>query len=189
MLAMSDFTVRAAVPDDAAGIAGTRVRSWQRVYRGIVPDDVLDGLDPDASDGFRRMLDQPTGDHGAVVAADRDGVVIAFALFGPYRIDPANGGGRPHPTEGEVYAIYAEPAHWGRGVGAAIMEATLRELSARGRHPVRLWVLRANERARRFYERVGFALDGETSVFRLERGGDPPVELDEVRYVLDGRRG
>jgi hypothetical protein len=37
-------TVRPARPDDALPVAGVHVRSWQAAYRGLLPDDYLDGL-------------------------------------------------------------------------------------------------------------------------------------------------
>jgi len=36
--------VRRAVPHDAAPIGGVHVRAWQVAYRGLMPDEVLDGL-------------------------------------------------------------------------------------------------------------------------------------------------
>ena len=44
-----------------------------------------------------------------------------------------------------------------------------------------LWVLVANERARRFYERAGFHADGP--VVDFEVGG---ATLPEMRYRYDG---
>ena len=41
------LTVRRATPEDAAGVAGVHVRSWQVAYRGLLPDDYLDGLRPE----------------------------------------------------------------------------------------------------------------------------------------------
>ncbi len=38
------MTVREAQPQDAAEVAGVNVRSWQVAYRGLFPDDYLDGL-------------------------------------------------------------------------------------------------------------------------------------------------
>ena len=87
--------------------------------------------------------------------------------------------------EGEVYAIYVDPAHWGRGAGRVLMDAAIAELTRERRRPVRLWVLGTNQRSRLFYERYGFVADGHTSTFRIERDNQPAVELDEVRYVLD----
>ena len=47
-----------------------------------------------------------------------------------------------------------------RGYGTKLMEEVLRRLSGQGYLPVFLFVLRENENARRFYEKMGFAWDG-----------------------------
>ena len=36
--------VRRAVPEDAAPTVAVHVRAWQVAYRGLMPDQVLDGL-------------------------------------------------------------------------------------------------------------------------------------------------
>jgi GNAT superfamily N-acetyltransferase len=97
----------------------------------------------------------------------------------------------PHPltTDGEdgsvaeLYALYVRPAWWSTGTGRALMERVLARSSRAGYLSIALWVLRDNHRARRFYERAGFAPDGATNV--LERVGG----VTELRYrrVLETR--
>ena len=38
------ITIRRAILDDAYGFTLCKNKSWQSAYRGIVPDDYLDGL-------------------------------------------------------------------------------------------------------------------------------------------------
>lgn len=64
------------------------------------------------------------------------------------------------------------------------MDAAVATLAARGLTELRLWVLRDNVRARRFYERYGWRPDGVRSTYRLGRGDHRPVDLAELRYVL-----
>jgi ribosomal protein S18 acetylase RimI-like enzyme len=60
------------------------------------------------------------------------------------------------------------PAFQRQGIGAEVAAPVLERADARGL-PVRLQVLRSNP-ARRFYERLGFVLRGETEThFQLER--------------------
>lgn len=171
---MDDVVCRAATPADVPAIAGVRVRSWQAAYRGSVPQDYLDALDVDAETARRtgRPLD---GQHVAVV----DGSVVGWLGVGPYRAD--EGEDVPGPSCGEIAAIYALPGVWGRGVGRRLLAYGLGELRRLGLSPVLLWVLVANERARRFYERAGFTADGP--VVGFEVGG---ATLPEMRYRYDG---
>ena len=39
--------IRLATPDDALVVAGVHVWSWQVGYRGLLDDDLLDGLVPE----------------------------------------------------------------------------------------------------------------------------------------------
>jgi ribosomal protein S18 acetylase RimI-like enzyme len=183
---MSNLTavaVRRATVDDAEAIGGLHVRSWQRGYAGIIPADVLVALDPVVwAERRRRAIE---GGRPTLVAAEiNTGTVAGFADAGPAR--RGQDWNDMHPVEGEVYAIYVDPPYWGAGAGRALMDATVAALGAVGRRPVRLWVLDANDRARRFYERYGFVLDGERSSYPVARPDGTTVLLDEVRYVFHG---
>jgi GNAT superfamily N-acetyltransferase len=169
-----DVLCRPATPADVPAIAAVRIRSWQAAYRGSVPQAYLDALDVDAEIGRRqnRPLD---GQH----VAEAGGSVVGWLSVGPYRADEDEQ--LPGPSCGEVGAIYALPEFWGRGVGRRLLAYGLGELRRLGLSPVLLWVLVANERARRFYERAGFHADGP--VVGFEVGG---ATLPEMRYRYDG---
>jgi GNAT superfamily N-acetyltransferase len=84
---------------------------------------------------------------------------------------------------GEVFAIYADPDAWGTGAGRALMGSAVAELARLGYADASLWVLDANERARRFYALAGWKEDG-ASKSDASRG----FGITEVRYrrTLDG---
>jgi GNAT superfamily N-acetyltransferase len=86
-----------------------------------------------------------------IVAEDREAGIVAFASVGPDREDAARG---------ELYAIYALPAAWGTGAGHALMGEAVAALREAGHADAVLWVLVDNPRARSFYEREGWRLDG-----------------------------
>jgi GNAT superfamily N-acetyltransferase len=174
--------VRDATVDDAEGIALAHVRSWQAAYAGILPDDVLAALDPtDRAERLRQSL--ATADRQFVTLAGlHDGAVVGFAHIGHYHSQP--GGTEVDDSAGEVYGIYVHPDHWGYGLGRALLEVSVARLTAERARPVRLWVLDANERSRRFYERCGFAADGATGTFGVDRPAGGRVELPMVRYTF-----
>ena len=171
-----DVSCRPATDADVAGIAEVRVRSWQEAYRGVVPQPVLDGMDPVAEAERWRSRDR-AGHH----VAEAGGQVVGWLLTGPYRTDQDDAGPVPPPGCGEILAIYVHPDAWGRGAGRALLAYGLGELRRRGLLPALLWVFAANDRARRFYERAGFAPDGGTHDYEI--GG---ATLPEVRYRHDG---
>jgi GNAT superfamily N-acetyltransferase len=158
--------IRRATARDAKDIAGVQERGWQAAYRHVFPPAELD------RGGFiyvarwrDRLRRPPTG--WATFVAVRDNAIVGFASIGPSR-DIARAG--------ELYAIYVEPSAWSTGAGRALLERA--EVELRSAHnQATLWVLEENPRARRFYERAGWQLDGGRKA--EERWG---VRAPEVRY-------
>jgi GNAT superfamily N-acetyltransferase len=136
-------------------IAEIHVRSWQAGYRGLIPQDYLDGLDPAARvDARRRTLQEADLPRSGTLVATDNGRVIGFAHIGPARDEDAG------QAAGEVWAIYLAPGAWGKGCGRELMSAALAELARGGYQHATLWVLDTNARARRFYDAAGFRPDG-----------------------------
>jgi GNAT superfamily N-acetyltransferase len=75
--------------------------------------------------------------------------------------------------------LYVIPDRWGTGVADDLHERALDEVRALGSPGCHLWVLEANTRARRFYERRSWRENGRTRVVPF-----PPNPLD-VGYSLD----
>ena len=70
-------------------------------------------------------------------------------------------------------ALYVRPQAWGSGVADELHAWAIEELRAACVATARLWVLEANARARRFYERRGWCADGTSRVVEF-----PPHPLD-----------
>ena len=75
--------------------------------------------------------------------------------------------------------LYVLPEWWSRGVGRALHDEVLGRQRASGERRCHLWVLEENERARRFYERLGWRLNDTTRVVPF-----PPHPID-VGYSID----
>jgi RimJ/RimL family protein N-acetyltransferase len=166
--------VRLACIDDAARIAEIHVLGWQGGYRGLMPQDYLDGLDPAQrlSRWIQSLRDADSSRGGCLVVADDDGMLAGFANVEQSRDDDAE----PDKV-GEVMAIYLVPDSWGKGLGRELMAAALTHLARLGYDEVTLWVLDTNARARRFYEAAGFRPDG---AIKLDDSRGFP--LREARY-------
>jgi GNAT superfamily N-acetyltransferase len=194
--------IRPGSAADAPAITRVRRESWHAAYEGIIAASVIArataaggaAADPPP---YRRTLVAEAGEHPAVVG---------YASFGPERtVAPASlsprhaAGGRPPRRApgpqsltpdsltpdgraglvGELYALYVTPAWWSAGAGRALMERVLTALGAESYRRAVLWVLADNARARRFYERAGFAPDGAANTL-AGLGG-----VLEVRYSRD----
>ena len=61
----------------------------------------------------------------------------------------------------ELRVLYVVPKAWGTGIAARLADATLESVRGEAREAF-LWVVEENARARRFYEREGWSLDGGT---------------------------
>jgi ribosomal protein S18 acetylase RimI-like enzyme len=156
--------VRRARPGDAAAIAEVHARTWRAAYEHVFGSERLAAREPDVALWTRILANERV----EVSVAEAGGRIVAFVSVGPSRDDDA---------EGELYAIYALPEAWGTGAGANLMQAGLDAMRSAGYRDAVLYVLDDNQRARRFYEREGWAPDGLTK--RDEFLG---LEVTEVRY-------
>lgn len=158
--------IREATVEDGAAIADVHVRTWQAAYEHVFGAERLAGIDPSRRRaGWERSL----GAGGRVFVAEVDGRVVAFVSVGA---GEAAG-------EGELFAIYALPAAWGSGAATVLMRTAVKTLRELGYREAVLWVLEDNPRARRFYEREGWALDGGT-----KEGEFLGMQVAEVRYRI-----
>lgn len=173
---MDGLDIREMTADDIGAVCALRVRGWQWAYAGLLPQAYLDGLDAaQEAEERRKHFASAPADVVNLVAEDGTGGVTGWAAFGPYR-DGATG--ERHPAHAELYALYVRPDRIGTGTGRALMAACLTRTRDRGYSDLRLWVLRHNIRARRFYERAGFAPDGTEESYEVAGALVP-----EVRYV------
>lgn len=161
--------MRTAQPDDAAAVADIHVRSWQMAYRGLLPDEYLDGLRPEDRVRLFDFDELGAGWPRTTVVLER-AVVCGFATIGP-----SPDGDRP--GSGELLAIHVDPDRWGLGIGRALIEDARARLAREGFEEASLWVLAGNERAKRFYRNDGWAPDGSR---RLDDAWG--VAADEIRY-------
>jgi GNAT superfamily N-acetyltransferase len=186
------MVIRSASTADAAQIAVVMRDSWFAAYDGIIAPAIIDrATAPDGGarvrQSFRmrpwqRMIAAVARQPGRAQADLAAPDIIGYASFGPERdvLDmpwpyPLTSGGSGGKVA-ELYALYVHPAWWSTGTGRALMDQVLAKVRAAGYGCITLWVLEANARARRFYQRAGFIPDGARHVFD-DLGG-----VTEIRY-------
>ena len=163
------MNVRPARLEDARRLGEIHVETWRATYPGVMPQEVLDGLSVDDRErDWQEWIPDPETE---AFVAELDGRIVGFVNVGPSWMDR---------TIGELYAIYVTPDAHGRGAGVALMDAGVRALSRRWNEAM-LWVATENPRARRFYERYGWEVDGE----RVD-DSIAGASLPETRYRLSG---
>jgi len=142
--------VRRAGPDDAAAIADVHVRTWRSAYEHVFGAERLAGVTVEQRlPMWRQILNDPS--QTALVVEDETGRIVGWCTVAPSRDADA---------DGELWGIYVLPEAWGTGAGTALMVAGTDVLCELGYREAILWVLEDNPRARRFYEREGWTLDG-----------------------------
>ena len=164
MAATTDFVLRAGTRADADGITDVQVASWRAGSAHVFPDSLLYADDFDSSRRtFWTNWRFGPGHRVSVVteATDSDGErVIGFCSYGPERERARGFTGR-----GEVWAFYVHPDRWGSGAATQLMDQVEDRLKSEGFVTAVLWVLDDNPRARRFYERQGWAPTGIAANF------------------------
>jgi GNAT superfamily N-acetyltransferase len=172
--------IRSASTADAAQIAVVMRDSWFAAYDGIIAPAIIDRAT--APDGGARVRQSFRMRPWQRMIAPAVPDIIGYASFGPerdvldtpwpYPLTSAGSGGKV----AELYALYVHPAWWSTGTGRALMDHVLAKVRAAGYGCITLWVLEANARARRFYQRAGFIPDGARHVL------DDLGAVTEIRY-------
>ena len=166
---MKDLMIRHATDGDADAMGHLHVRAWQSAYRGVMPDEYLDGLQADDRIAMWRGRISRRDLPPILVAVLAD-EVVGFAAFGA-------AGSTDPPTWGELYAINLDPVHWGKGIGRVLLRQVTDELVALGYSEAVLWVVPENARARALYESEGWTADGSSSVEEILG-----VTVTDIRY-------
>jgi len=161
--------IRRATIEDISCLARIHLDSWNQAYRGLVPDSCLEGF----TFGKRKARFEKSIAEGKeeTYVVESDDALLGFAAVGECRdcdVDVAR--------VGEIWGIYVAPEYWRKGAGRALAQHAQGVLAHRGLEEATLWVLEENDGARKFYEHLGFTLDGGKKTVTL---GEP---LPTVRY-------
>jgi GNAT superfamily N-acetyltransferase len=141
---VADVIIRPARADERDLVAAIHRDSAMRAYAGIFP--------PDEPFPWELTLARWRNFAGELHVAVRSHTdePVGFIAF----------------NDQELHAIYVLPEHWSTGIGSQLLEVAGRAHE--------LWVLLGNDRARRFYERRGWAADGTQR--------QTPNGVTELRY-------
>ncbi|MFC6733553.1 MULTISPECIES: GNAT family N-acetyltransferase [unclassified Haladaptatus] len=140
----SDVTIRPVKSADVPAIQRIGRAAYEAAYVDIVGQDEVDAMlaawyDAEKLEGYI------SNEETAYYVAEGD-EVVGFASGGP----------SDEMGEGELYAIYVHPDHWGDGVGTKLLSRIESTLTDRGMTKLRLEVFEENDVGRQFYEARGF---------------------------------
>jgi GNAT superfamily N-acetyltransferase len=170
---MSEYALRAATPADAEAILAVTIEGFE-TYRAFAPEG---WTPPSAADELERLAGLLGRDDVWYLVAEHEGGLVGLVGFLP--ADGMAWATVDDPALVHFRQLFVTRAHWGTGLATQLHDAALDEARARGFARMRLFTPAAQERARRFYEREGWALAREP--FFEERIG---LEIAEYRRAL-----
>jgi GNAT superfamily N-acetyltransferase len=146
--------IRAARPDESEALMRIQREAAVRAFAHIFPPELY----PFPADGVRAQWAEALEDPAIeVYVAERDGVRAGSVAVG----------------YGFLRNLYVLPEHQGTGLGSTLHDHALERLRDLGWGEAKLWTLEGNESGRRFYEKRGWSLNGETRVVPF-----PPNPVD-----------
>ncbi len=158
---------------------------WRDTYADAVPADYMarEITDDRWVPVFRENYETQNGCRGLLLY--RGGTPVSCINYCPARKMNYNPGeicrfdNAGYEGWGEIASFYTHPDERGRGYGGLLIEEAVRRLHAGGFEKVFVFVLRENEKARRFYSRHGFAWDGTHADIPFPHG----TVCFDMRYV------
>jgi ribosomal protein S18 acetylase RimI-like enzyme len=131
--------IRPATESDLPDIISIHVQSWKDAYADVLPAEFIAGqLDQELARHWRETEIQ---NQDIVLVAEQDTLVGFVAVWC-----------RPVPF---IDNLHVRPSHRSKKIGSALMEAVAQELIQKEHKKAYLWVFESNEKAKRFYERLG----------------------------------
>ncbi len=155
------ITLRPAVAADAAAIGGVfdaAVRAGWTYLGELIVDPIFTAQDWD------RLVAEHLPPNVLLVAVDETDGVVGYTAV--------------HPVDGEMFLLFVDPAHAGRGIGRTLLAAAHHALRAAGCREAFLFTHEQNERALAVYTAAGYRPDGSVRVSDF-RG----TQLRELRLV------
>jgi GNAT superfamily N-acetyltransferase len=151
----TNVSVRDAQAEDAEAFVCAYELAWDAMAAPVIGKGLAEFASFESRlASFRAGLEEASPDARMLVAEDGDSIVGVATCRGD-------------GESCELRALYVVPDAWGTGVAQRLMESALDAMRKRGAVEAVLWVVEANGRARRFYEREGWTLDGEKRASQL----------------------
>jgi ribosomal protein S18 acetylase RimI-like enzyme len=143
----------------------------------MISPEVLDAID--LRHAFTRLKPAIERPDARVFVLEDQNEVHGFCRIGPSREQDVP------PETGEVFAINVAPSHWRKGYGQTLLKEVVSYMRQDGYQAITLWVLNDNQRALRFYEKLGFSPDGATRIEAAD--SDWPLHEQRLQRSLHGQ--
>lgn len=166
---MENVTIRKADLSDLAAIKWVSEKTFEETFSHLnSPEDMALYFQENTSDAVLiREMDNPDS---AFYIAEDQGEIVGYIKInrGPAQTEPG------HDDALEVQRLYVLKAYKGEGIGRRLMQQAIDQAIDSASHYIWLGVWEHNDKAIRFYEKLGFRPFGE-HLFML--GSDPQTDL------------
>ena len=148
-----EYTIERVKPGDEKILAYIQTESWKAGFKDILTPDILEKYTQiDKATGmYRRLLEHNIG-NGYLLKID--GKPHCIAYWDKSRENDM-------PDYAELICIHSLQNQWRHGYGSKMMAKVLCDIEKAGYSKVMLWVFEENLRAKKFYEALGFNLNGK----------------------------
>lgn len=163
--------IKDARAEDLMAISKINALGWKEAYDNLIPQEYLNTLNDDFRiDRFGNWIEKGIL---TVKAAWVDNELIGCIAYGKAR-------DKMFEPWGEVTSLYISPNHWSKGYGKTMMLYALKGLIDMGFETAYLWVLEGNDKAIKFYKKLGFIFTGTKIPFEIL-----DKEIYDLIYKLD----
>ena len=131
--------IRHATQLDSQAIAAIHIESWKDTYADVLPAEFLDWK---INSVFLKHWNEAEIQNEDIILVAEENLLIGFIAVWC----------RPIPF---IDNLHVKPSNRSKKVGSALMRAAAKELINHGHKRAYLWVFESNEKAIRFYERLG----------------------------------
>jgi len=172
---MSAVSCRLAWPQDAAGIAEVQIGAWRQSYAGVLPEEVLAGLDRDSLVlAWGREITQPAEARQRILVALDEEAVVGYVLTAPATDPDCN-----PAIDGEIDDLTIATEHEHNGHGSRLLHAAIDTLRADKFERAIVWLTSTDDARRAFLTESGWATDGAHRT--LDLNDDGQVLVNQVR--------
>ena len=138
-------SIRRARTADAESIAAVHDAAWREAYRGIIPGAALETMINRRGPAW--WLSAIRGGSRLLVL-EFNSTIVGYVSHGRNRVAAM-------PYASEIFELYLAPEYQGLGFGEQLFRAARDDLAAKGYLSTIVWALADNERALRFYKKMG----------------------------------
>ena len=131
--------IRHATEADFPEIAAVHIQSWRDAYLGVLPAEFLG--DPLEQEFTRYWYDIEIQNDDTVMVAEEGSLAGFIAIWC-----------RPEPYIDNLHVL---PSFRSKNIGSALMRSAAQKLITQGHTTAYLWVFESNDKAIRFYDRLG----------------------------------